>query len=398
MVSLAMNNLKRKPVRTAVLLVLIVFLAFSIFGGSMVVLSMQNGLESMEARLGADIIVVPSSAKSSVDVDEILLQGTTGYFYMPSEKVDEIREIQGIEQISPQIFLASLRASCCDVALQVIGIDQKTDFTIQPWISQRYKGELGLKEVVVGSEVNVEIGEHIRIYENNCKVVAILDKTGTGLDTAVYTNIDTIRLLMEASSNLGHNLKITTDPTELVSAVYIKVKEGYSIEKVTGDINVYVRKVEAIETRNMVTNVSDSLSAFSSTISYFMLFIWVVAFAILIAAFCLLINERRREFAVLRLVGASRKMLSSMLVGEAICLSLLGALLGVVLSGAILYSFSGLIENKLGLPFLLPSLLKALEIGVITLISTLLAGAIASGYAAWRLSHVDAGTVLREGN
>ena len=398
MVSLAMNNLKRKPVRTAVLLVLIVFLAFSIFGGSMVVLSMQNGLESMEARLGADIIVVPSSAKSSVDVDEILLQGTTGYFYMPSEKVDEIREIQGIEQISPQIFLASLRASCCDVALQVIGIDQKTDFTIQPWIAQRYKGELGLKEVVVGSEVNVEIGEHIRIYENNCKVVAILDKTGTGLDTAVYTNIDTIRLLMEASSNLGHNLKITTDPTELVSAVYIKVKEGYSIEKVTGDINVYVRKVEAIETRNMVTNVSDSLSAFSSTISYFMLFIWVVAFAILIAAFCLLINERRREFAVLRLVGASRKMLSSMLVGEAICLSLLGALLGVVLSGAILYSFSGLIENKLGLPFLLPSLLKALEIGVITLISTLLAGAIASGYAAWRLSHVDAGTVLREGN
>ena len=397
-ISLATHNIQKKPIRTYTLVILVVFLSFSIFGGSMVVLSMRNGLESMEARLGADIIVVPSSAKSSVDVDEILLQGTTGYFYMPKERLDKIRGITGIEKISPQIFLASLRASCCAVSVQVIGIDQETDFTIQPWIAQRYTGTLGLKDIVVGSEVNAAIGEHVRIYDNNCTVVAQLERTGTGLDTAVYASMDTIRHLMQSAKNLGHSLKIDTDPESLISAVYIKVKEGYSIEKVTNDINIYVRKVEAIETKNMVTTVADSLAAFSATVNYFMFFIWIVAFAILIAAFCLLINERKREFAVLRLIGASRKMLAKMLVLEAVFLSAIGAFIGIALSGALLYAFSGLIESNLGLPFLLPTWVTSLSIGGFTLLTTLIAGGISSGYAAWRLSHVDAGTVLREGN
>ena len=77
---LPLKNLLRKPGRTCALVVLTALLALSVFGGSLVVMSLQRGLESLESRLGADIIVVPSSAQSKVSFQNMLLQGTTGAF------------------------------------------------------------------------------------------------------------------------------------------------------------------------------------------------------------------------------------------------------------------------------------------------------------------------------
>ena len=61
---LPMINLIRKPGRSIALILLTALLALSVFGGSIVVLSLRQGLKSLESRLGADIIVVPSSAQS----------------------------------------------------------------------------------------------------------------------------------------------------------------------------------------------------------------------------------------------------------------------------------------------------------------------------------------------
>lgn len=74
------RNLSRRPLRTAALLVLTFFLSFVIFAGSMTVVSLQNGLKTLENRLGADIIVVPNTAKRKVDPKTMILDGTPGYF------------------------------------------------------------------------------------------------------------------------------------------------------------------------------------------------------------------------------------------------------------------------------------------------------------------------------
>ena len=396
--SLPFRNLRRKPARTFALLALVAFLAFSVFGGSIVVLSLRSGLDGLEARLGADVIVVPASAKSKVNLDNMLLQGTTGYFYMDRAILDQVSALKGVEKASPQVFLSSLRADCCSVSVQVIGIDQTTDFTIQPWISQRYQKILGERDVVVGSKINAQTGSKLRIYNENCYVVAQLESTGTGLDTAVYTSMDTIRLLMNASEKQGNSLKITGSPDEVISAVYIKVKDGYSAQAVTNDINLHIRKVEAVQTKSMLTGISDSLAGIASTAAGLMAFLWVLAFVILMAAFCLLINERKREFAVLRMVGASRRTLLSMILQEAAYLSLSGGVLGILLGAAVVFPFGSLIESRLGLPFLTPSFWPALLVAAATLLITMAAGPAASGYAAHRLSRVETGTILKEGN
>ena len=92
--SLPLMNLIRKPGRTMVLALLIAFLSLAVFGGSVVVLSLRGGLQSLEARLGADIILVPSEAQSKVSFQNMFLQGTTGAFYMDSSVLDKALEAE----------------------------------------------------------------------------------------------------------------------------------------------------------------------------------------------------------------------------------------------------------------------------------------------------------------
>ena len=360
-------------------------------------MSLQRGLGSLEARLGADIIVVPSSAKSKVDLDGIFLQGTTGYFYMDVGYIDKLQAISGVEQLSPQLFLASLRASCCTIPVQVIGIDQATDFSIQPWITKSYSKALGDLDVVVGCKVNADIGESIKIYGENCKVVARLDATGTGLDTAIYCSMDSLRHLLESARALGHDLKISGDPAQVISAVYIRVGDGYDIQKVVDDINLHVRKVQAVRTKSMLTGIADSLSGVSRSVRLLILVIWILCIVILLIAFGMLIHERKKEFAVLRVLGMSRAMLARMMLSESFLLSLMGSILGTALAALLVLPFSTLIEGLLNLPFLLPDTPALLGIALFTVLACLVIGPLSSAFAAFRLSRVDPAAILKEG-
>ena len=395
--SLSVKNLIRKPGRTLALALLTAFLALAVFGGSVVVLSLRSGLNSLEARLGADIILVPSEAQSKVSFQNMFLQGTTGAFYMDASALDKALEVDGVEKAAPQTFLASLKADCCSIKIQVIGIDPEKDFTVQPWIARSLTRALGDMDVAVGCKVEAGMGEIIRIYEQRCKVVARLEATGTGLDTAVYCNMNTMQQLLKAAEEKGVSHKIESGD-DVISAVYIKVKDGYDIDKVNSALNSRVRKATAVRTRSMLTGVSDSLSGVSRTVTVLIVAVWALAFIILLLAFVLIIRERAREFAVLRLLGASRGMLGRAVLLESALCGLLGGVTGVGLSALLLFPFAQLIESALKLPYLMPDAGRVLLLAAGTVMLSVAVAALSSVVAAYRLSRVDPGTALREGN
>ena len=396
--SLSMKNLVRKPGRTIALALLTAFLSLSVFGGSVIVLSLRSGLQSLEARLGADIILVPSEAQSKVSFQNMFLQGTTGAFYMDASVQEKALEVQGVEKAAPQTFLASLKADCCSVKIQVIGIDPAKDFTVQPWIARSLTGRLGDMDVAVGCKVEAGIGEIIRIYDQRCKVVACLEPTGTGLDTAVYCSMDTMDKLLAAAESKGISHKIASGDDSVISAVYVKVKDGYDIDAVNTALTGHLRKVTAVRTRSMITGVSDSLAGVSRTVSVMIVVIWILAFVILLLAYAMIVRERSREFAVLRLVGASGRMLARIALLESAACGLIGGLTGIVLAAVGVFSFSSLIESSLGLPYLLPDFTTLLILAAGTLVLSAAVSALASAFSAWRLSRVNPGTALREGN
>ncbi len=395
--SLSLINLVRKPGRTVTLALLTAFLALAVFGGSTVVLSLRGGLQSLEARLGADIILVPSEAQSKVSFQNMFLQGTTGAFYMDASVLDKALEVEGVEKVAPQTFLASLKADCCSIKIQVIGINPSLDFTVQPWISRSLTREMGDMDVAVGCKVEADIGEIIRIYEQRCKVVARLEPTGTGLDTAVYCNMDTMNTLLMAAEEKGISHRIESGDS-VISAVYIKVRDGCDIDAVNSRLNGHIRKVTAVRTRSMITGVSDSLAGISRTVTGLIAAVWVLAFLILLLAFVLIIRERTREFAVLRLVGASRRMLSRMVLTESALCGLLGGLTGAGLAALLLFPFAQLIESALNMPYLMPRTGTVLLLAAGTVLLSAAVASLASVMAAYRLSRIDPGTALREGN
>lgn len=395
--ALSVQNLIRKPGRTVALSLLTAFLSLAVFGGTVVVLSLRSGLQSLESRLGADIILVPSEAQSKVSFKDLFLQGTAGAWYMDASVTEKALEVPGVEKAAPQTFLASLKADCCSVKIQVIGIDPQRDFTIQPWISRSLKNGLGDMEIAVGCKVEAGMGEILRIYDRQCKVTACLEPTGTGLDTAVYCNMDTMRKLLEAAEEKGISHKIKSGDEDIISAVYIKVRDGADIGQVNSALTGKLRKVTAVRTRSMITGISDSLAGVSRTVTLLIALVWVLAVVILLLVFLMISRERAGEFAVLRLLGASRQGLGRMVLTESALCGVLGGAAGTALAALCVFPFSALIEQQLSLPYLLPGAgtILALALGTVLLASAVSA---AAGFlAARRLSRVDPGSALRGG-
>ena len=369
-------------------------LSFTVFGGFMVVMSLRQGLTSLEQRLGADIIVVPSSAQSKVSFQNILLQGTTGAFYMDSENLTRTLEVEGVETAAAQVFLASLKADCCSVKIQVIGFDPENDFIVQPWIADSYARDLEQLHVVVGAHVTANVGENLRIYDQNCPVVARLAATGTGLDTAVYCSMDTMKLLLKAAEEKGISHKVSSGD-DVISAIYVKVKDGYDIGKVNSEIQGHTRKASAIRTKSMITDVAGSLSGISRIVTGLIAAVWVLAFVILLTAFAMIANERKKEFALLRILGTSRSSLGGLVWKEAALCTAVGALAGIAAASLVVFPFATLIETRLGLPYLLPSAPMIMGAGIAALCACVLVGSLSSAHAAVRLSKAEPGTVLR---
>ena len=394
--SLPIKNLVRKPARSLALIFISAFLALSAFGGTVMVMSLSNGINSLSARLGADIIVTPYAATSQVSYDSVIIQGKPGQFYMDSKYYEEIKtEIEGIDKITAQFYLASAKASCCSSRLQIIGFDPATDFSIQPWVEKSYSDKLGLYDAVVGSDVTPNTDMTVEIYGKTLHVQAVLDKTGTELDSALYVDIDTMKELIRAHNENNPNQEKTIDPDNVVSSVLIKVADGYDIDEVAGDINLHVRQVKAIRTQNMISGVSESLSGVSATISLLMVVVWILSAVILAIVFTMNINERKKEFAVLRVLGASRVKLAGLVFREAALYGFLGSLLGAGLTVLITALFTPAIENMIGLPFLLPPVPVMLIVGALTVVLTVAAGAVTAASSAVKISKIDTGLILR---
>ena len=395
---LPLRNLARRPARTAALILLAAFLALSVFAGSMVIMSLRSGLDSLEARLGADVIVLPYKASAKIDLRKTMIQDAVGEYYMPRSNLGKVAAIEGVEAVTFQTYLSSMKASCCSTPVQIIGFDPATDFTVQPWVSRRYGKDLETCDLLIGSDVSLGVGDTVKFFDVRCRVVAQLSPTGTGMDTAAYAADDTLRVLLDAARLRKTNALNGGEPEDVVSAIFVKVVDGQDPQRVAGLINGRVRHVRAVATRSMISAVSDSLVGVQSAVLILVAAIWAMALLILVIAFSMLVNERRREFAVLRVIGTSRRMLGRIILAESALVSLMGGAIGVALGAMLLYPFSGLIEAKLNLPFLMPGPGMAALLALGTLALSVLAGAAAAARTAVRLSRVDPGITLREGN
>lgn len=395
--NVSLKNIQRNPFRSFLMVLLITFISFTLFAGIIVVRSLQTGLDNYKDRLGADVIVAPYEATTKGSFDDILLQGITGNYYMNNAYYNKISKIAGIEKISAQFYLTSAKASCCSVRVQIIGFDPATDFTIKPWIEKSYQKEINDGDIIVGYNITTPEDREITFYGKTYTVVGELARTGTGLDSAVYANINTVKEMAETSHALEYNSELEgIDVTNSVSSVFIKVSDGYTPDDVAARINNSVKGIKAESSASMVTNIGSGLNNVSIVIGILITVVWVLAVIILIISFMMISNERKKEFAILRCLGTSRNTLSMLISIEAIIIALLGSLIGVGIGSLALIPISSSIETLFNLPFMLPSIVSIIIFSLITIISTILVCFISTLKASYDISKNETGLLLRE--
>ncbi|MBR4875187.1 MAG: ABC transporter permease [Clostridia bacterium] len=393
---LSLLNLQRKPFRTAALMTVVALLSFVLFAGSVMTMSMENGIEGLEARLGADIVVVPEGYDK--DLEGVMIQGEPTYFFMGKEVLDQVLSCEGVAKASAQFYLASLNAECCGSSVPIIGFDPETDFTVQPWISEQYSKELGYGQIIIGDDINVESDGTILFFGKNYEVASRLERTGTGVDVTCFATMDTIADLYVDAKEKGAYFMEGVTYENSISSIMIKIKEGYSLTQVAGQIRKATGgAVEIVQTQNMINSVGGSLAGILEYLYIIAIVFWVLAVVLLSIVFSVTANERKKEFALFRILGATRKRLSSLILTEAFYLSLFGSMIGVAVAAMVVFPFSVYIGDKLGMPYLQPAMGEIMIVMVVSLVLSAIVGPLASAWSAYKISRAETYHTMREG-
>ncbi|MFW0902780.1 ABC transporter permease [Gardnerella sp. Marseille-QA0894] len=394
---LPLENLKRKPLRTATLLVAAACLSAIFFGGSLISMNLAQGLNSMRARMGADIMVIPNGTHTKAEA--LLTNGGSSTFYFTNNIEDLVRRSPGVQKASAQTYISSLSAGCCAEKLQIIGFDPDSDFVIGPWIYSQHKKTLHKGEMIAGANVLVSYKNTVRLFGHQWPVVAQLAKTGTSIDNSVFVRRESVPQVVEYSTKVHHTAIPKEYAEKAISAVLVKVRKGYSAKQVAQNIKktTGLYSIGIVFPGGITATTQANLGVFTRSLTFIIAACWIVGLLVLIVVFATSLNERKKEFASLRILGFTRKMLLDVATRESAILGFVGGVIGVASASLIIFPYSSLISSQLQLPYLEVTALPVIALMAVSIVLSLLSVVAASALTTWRIAMRETYLTLRAG-
>ena len=374
--NLSYKNCRKNPCSTAILVFIITLMSFTLLVGILISDGLKNNFTRMQARMGAEIMAVPYEATTKQEFDKLILHGQPGNYYMPLQLSDKISKREGIEDFTTQLYFTSFRLDIFDFQVEFIGLDKKTDFVIEPWLTNKKMSDLEVQEVVVGYELRTLVGKKIKLFGTEVTIIDSLEQTEGYMDKSIYTDFSTIQYILSNMSPKDLELFGGLDPQKVTSSAFINVEESYLVEQVLDDINIKVRGVEATRKNDMITDTSYKLHQISSILNFMIGVIIVLILIILYMAFKIRFSERNREYAILRIIGATQKKLGEILIFEAIYITLVGTVIGLIAAYIFVCAMKKPIESYLNLTMFTSSVGTIIAIMLIVLLSMVSASGI----------------------
>jgi putative ABC transport system permease protein len=410
-VSLALKNLYRRPVRTALTIsgvALAVAVAVSLAGFN---LGYREAIERSIDRLGFQVMIM--SKGCPYEAATLMLKGGTGLLYLPAETYDRVRSDPDILSITPMFIGiaektgSSIREDSSSAFAVLNGVEPKSLVAMKPWLQfQTGEGFNGGRWFDPDSSDEVVMGYEAATYEQRkvgdtymvtvspyggsgsvlkgFKIVGVLKRTGTQDDGTVFLPIKAAQTLFNRPDRL--------------TILGIKLKE-FSGAKLQ-DFESRWLKLPEVQVVGL-EQVKSTLVMLIGTAE--IMIVAVTAIAIVVAVIGVIntilmsVYERTGEIGVMKALGAFRGDVFQLIWLETLAVCVVGAIAG----GALAFLGAHLTEKAI----------KALiDIGIqgsiVTITWPVLLGALGGAavvgffaglYPAWRAASMMPIDAIREG-
>ncbi len=230
-------------------------------------------------------------------------------------------------------------------------------------------------------------------------VVGILARTGTPVDRTVHVSLEAIEAIhidwqsgapipgVSISAEQARGMDLTP---KVITAALVGLKSKVATFRVQRFINDYPEEpLSAILPGVALSQLWDLIGVAENALLIVSVFVVVVGLFGMLTALLTSLNERRREMAILRSVGARPGHVFALIMGEAGFLTLLGVLFGLAFLYLLLLAGQPIVESRFGI---------FIEIGGLSPYEWILLGAVVAAgflvgsipsYRAYQLSLAD---------
>ena len=409
---LIIKNLRGHLLRSTAILLSVMGITCFLLATTITINGTEYSMNTGIKRMGADILVVGEGGEYQVQTTpaggcggpqlliptggSVLLMGKSSDMFMPESKLAEIYGIAGVEAASPQVFLNTLLDSpyCSASEMYLVVFDPVSDFTLRPWLDKQLGGELGRDEIIGGSEISADAAGHLSLYGRQVTLAGNLQASGTGIDQSLFMTMQTAQDIAESSKTTPQTqLKI---PSGEISAIMVKTSPKADVHLVAINIASAVKGVVPVESPSMFGAFRQQVTGLLWGAIAIMVIFWGVGVYLIGLIFSASANERRREVAVLRALGAERRFIFLSIIGEALVLALGGGLPGIALASLAASVFGHFIATSLGIPFMFPGLISSLRLMGAGTVLIMLTVTLAVFLPAYRMSRMEPAIAARE--
>ena len=345
---------------------------------SLCVNSFSSSIANVSNQLGADIVIVSDEYDSSMQ--EMLFMGYPSTILFDSSFINEIKELDGIENVSEQVFLSSLNSSCCEEQVQFIIFNEDTDLLIQS-LTDEYKSYSDTRDIIVGANVHYEVGDTATFFDCVFCVAGKLKATGMGYDDCIFVN-------KTVSESITNFLRIDAS-FEQSSMVLVNIDVDVNIDEImnTIDNSISGYNVSAYKTNEFYSGLSNSIEQFTCSSRIFVGLIEAISCLAIFAIFSLSVDLKKNSFRTIHLLGINNKWKAIIVITEGFIIATISSLIGNFLALGLILIFQHTIESITLLPVsfsieVIWMMLKNYAISVIIVI-------LASVYSAYWVSNVQ---------
>lgn len=324
-------GIRNRPGRNLATAFCFAFIAANIFSGQYLAAGAAGSIDQGVSRMGADILVAPLAymvfLKTTGPDNTVAIVRTEPTGARARNNImDTINTVSGVAVSSPQLYVGELDNPALSAStVRILGIDPVTDFTIRPWLQHPLGKTLGPGEVIAGNNIRGGVSSTISLYGTPYTIAGKLDPTRSDTDNSVFLRMDDAYALASREGAPKTSPPIREGE---INAVMIRASPGVNPDKVIANLKRHFsRQSYIIIGRHFTLDpVSQDIRGLPDLLNYISAVMILAAFPLIALIAALVANERRREIGLLRSMGAGKKAIFFLILGESLTLAAAGGL------------------------------------------------------------------------